>query len=221
MRENTVAPSEQTKRWYAVYTSCRHEKRVARHLKHREVEHYLPLYQAERKWKNGSRAMLGLPLFPGYVFVRICADARVSVLETPGVVSIVGTASRPAPLPDCEVEALRVGLDPNRVEPHPLLTTGERVRIKSGALSGIEGIVVRRKSGFRVVLTLDLLMQSIAIEVDGEGVEPVYTSSPLKLEVKDQKVEQAQRVPLNEFPCLDSYPDCSQMLFSGASVARR
>lgn len=124
----------------------------------------------------------------------------------PGVVSIVGTASHPAPLPDFEVEALRAGLDPMRAEPHPLLTTGQRVRIKTGALAGIEGIVVRKKSGYRVVLTLDLLMQSIAIEVDGDDVELVDASFPLTLEARDKEIEQPQPSPLYQFNCLDSYP---------------
>jgi transcription antitermination factor NusG len=143
--------------------------------------------------------MVDLPLFPGYDFLRKPALVRVGVLEVPGVISIIGTASRPAALPDLEVEALRAGLDPMRAEPHPLVTTGQRVRIKAGALAGLEGIVVRKKNGFRVVLTLDLLMQSIAIEVDGDDVEPANASFPLTLEVTDKEIERAQRSPLYEF----------------------
>jgi transcription antitermination factor NusG len=167
------------RRWFAIYTTCRHEKRVAHHLGQREIEHFLPVYRTQHKWKDGSRVMVDLPLFPGYVFVRIDARKRVSVLEVPGVVSMIGTGSRPAALADFEVEALRAGLDPMRAEPHPLLTVGQRVRIKSGALAGVEGIVIRKKSGFRVVLTLSLLMQSIAIEVNGDDVELVDASSSL------------------------------------------
>jgi len=221
MRQIAAESPERQARWFAVYTTCRHEKRVAQHLGQRQIEHFLPLYRAQHRWKDGTRAALELPLFPGYVFVRIDPRVRVSVLEVPGVVSIIGTASRPAPLPDFEVEVLRAGLDPMRVEPHPLITIGQRVRIKNGALAGIEGIVVRRKGSLRVVLTLDLLMQSIAIEVDGDGVEPVDASSPLTLEVTDKEIEQAQRVPLYEFDCLDSYPDSSQVLLSATNLARR
>jgi transcription antitermination factor NusG len=194
-----AVPTEHRAHWFAVYTTCRHEKRVAQHMEQREIEHFLPLYRTQRKWKDGTRAMLDLPLFPGYVFVRIDQSARVSVLEVPGVVSIIGTASRPAPLPDFEVETLRAGLDPIKVEPHPLMTIGQRVRIKIGPLAGIEGIVVRRKGGLRVVLTLDLLMQSIAIEVNGDDVELVDASSPLTLKVTDKELEKAQRIPLYEF----------------------
>jgi transcription antitermination factor NusG len=144
---------------------------VARNLGQRQIEHFLPIYRTQHTWKDGTRAMLDLPLFPGYVFVRIDLHDRVGVLEVPGVVSMIGTARQPAPLPDLEVEALRAGLDPTKAVPHPLLTVGQRVRITRGALAGVEGIVVRKKSGFQVVLTLNLLMQSIAIEVSGDDVE--------------------------------------------------
>jgi transcription antitermination factor NusG len=96
------------------------------------------------------------------------------VLEVPGVLAIVGgTAGKMAPLPEAEVEALRSGLHLRRAEPHALLTVGQRARIRSGALAGLEGIVVRKKNSLRVVLTMDMIMQSIAVEVDGEELEPV------------------------------------------------
>jgi transcription antitermination factor NusG len=186
MRRNAIELLSGTeRRWFAVYTTCRHEKRVARHLEQRQIENFLPLYRAQHKWKDGSRALVDLPLFPGYVFVRIESRNRCGVLAVPGVVSMIGTATRPAPLPDLEVETLRAGLDPMRTEPHPLLIVGQRVRIKAGALAGVEGLVVRKKSGMRVVLTLSLLMQSIAIEVDGDDVELVGTPSSLTLEATD------------------------------------
>jgi transcription antitermination factor NusG len=216
---DTAAASQ--RRWFAVYTISRHEKQVARHLEQRQIDHFLPVYRAQHKWKDGSRATLDLPLFPGYLFVRIFARDRVGVLEVPGVVSMIGTGPRPAPLPDFEVDALRAGLDPTRVEPHPLLTVGQRVRIKVGSLAGLEGIVIRKKSGLRVVLTLDLLMQSIAIEVDGEDVEPVETSFPLTLEATDKEIEQPQRNPLYQFKCLDSYPHSSSVALRSVHVLRR
>ena len=222
MRKNSAdSASGSVRRWFAVYTTSRHEKRVARHLEQRQIDHFLPVYRARHAWKDGSSVTLDLPLFPGYIFVRIYPHDRVGVLEVPGVVSLIGNRLRPAPLPDFEVEALRAGLDPTRAEPHPLLTVGQRVRIKVGALAGLEGIVVRRKSGFRVVLTLDLLMQSIAIEVDGDDVEPLDASFPLTLEATDKEIEQPQRTSLYEFKCLDSYPDHSLVALQGAHVFRR
>ena len=161
-------------RWFALYTTSRHEKRIAQHLVQREIEHYLPLYQSERKWRDRSRVTLDLPLFPGYIFVHIQRSERVNVLSIPGALSVVGgTGGEPAPLPDSAIEALRWGLAENRIEPHPLLCVGQLARIRSGAFAGMEGVVVRKKSGFRVVLTLEQIMQSVAVELDEEDVEPL------------------------------------------------
>jgi transcription antitermination factor NusG len=160
--------------WFALYTTCRHEKRIAQHLSQREIEHYLPLYRAERKWRDGSRVTLDLPLFPSYIFVRIQRAQRVRVLSVPGALAVVGgTGGEPAPLPDTAMDALRAGLHQHRVEPHPLLCVGQLARIRSGAFAGMEGIVVRKKSGLRVVLTLEQIMQSVAVELDEADVEPL------------------------------------------------
>jgi len=160
--------------WFAVYTSSRHEKRVQQHLTQRGIEHYLPLYRSQRKWSDGSRVTLDLPLFPGYIFVSIRRFERVRVLEVPGVLAIVGgTGREPASLPEAEINALRSGMHLRQVEPHPLLTVGQRARIRSGAFAGMEGVVVRMKNTLRVVLTMDLIMQSIAVEVDAGELDPV------------------------------------------------
>jgi transcription antitermination factor NusG len=172
-REQTPALPAEPK-WFAVYTTSRHEKRVAQHLTQREIEFYLPLYKVERKWSDGSRVKLDLPLFPGYLFVRIKRSERVRVLDVPGTLAMVGgTGREPAPLPDDAIEALRAGLHLRRAEPHPLLTVGQRARIRSGALAGMEGIVERKKNSCRVVLTLEHIQRSIAVEVDGNDLEPV------------------------------------------------
>jgi transcription antitermination factor NusG len=164
-------------KWFAVYTTSRHEKRVAQHLGCREIEYYLPLYKADRKWSDGSRVTLDLPLFPGYLFVRIKRAERVRVLEVPGTLTVVGgTGREPAPLPDEAIDALRAGLHLRRAEPHPLLTVGQRARICSGALAGMEGIVLRKKNSCRVILTLEHIQRSIAVEVDGDDLEPVDTT---------------------------------------------
>ena len=160
--------------WFAVYTTCRHEKRVAQHLSHRQIEHHLPLYRSERKWRDGSRVALDLPLFPCYIFVHIHRTARAQVLQVPGALAVVGgTGGEPAPLPDAAIQALMSGLEQERVEPSPLLTAGQRARIRSGAFAGMEGVVQRKKGGLRVVLTLQLIMQSIAVEVDETDLELV------------------------------------------------
>jgi len=145
--------------WFAAYTSPRHEKRVGQHLEIRQIEHFLPLYRTHRKWSDGSRVTLDLPLFPSYIFVRIQRAQRVRVLEVPGVLAFVdGTGGEPASLPEAEIDALRSGLS-------------QRARIRSGAFAGLEGVVQRMKYSYRVVLTLDSIMQSFAVEVDGEELE--------------------------------------------------
>lgn len=161
-------------RWFAVYTASRHEKKVAQHLTQREIEHYLPLYRSRRKWSDGSNVTLELPLFPGYLFVHIRRSERVRVLDVPGVLALVGGNSRePVPLPDETIEALRTGLHLRSAEPHALLAVGQRARIRAGALAGMEGIVVRRKNSLRVVLTLESIQRSIAVEVAADDLEPM------------------------------------------------
>jgi transcription antitermination factor NusG len=163
-----------TQKWFAVYTAPCHEKRVAQQLSLREIDYFLPLYHVRRQWKDGSKVNLALPLFPGYIFVRIKRKERVRVLEVPKVVSIVqGLNREPAPLPDSDIEVLRAGLQAVPAEPHPFLTVGQRARVRSGPLAGREGVLVRKKNSARLVITLDLIMQSIALEIDGDNLEPL------------------------------------------------
>ena len=144
------------------------------HLSVRMIERYLPLYHTQRKWSDGSKVNLDLPLFPGYIFVHIKPPERVQVLKVPGVVAIVaGAARQPAPLPASDIDALRTGLHLRCAEPHPLLKIGEKALIRSGALAGMAGVVVRKKNRLRVVLTLDLIMQSIAVDVDEDDLVPL------------------------------------------------
>lgn len=160
------------RKWYAVSTICRHEKRVAAYLKLLEIEHYLPLYRANRRWSDGSRPVLDLPIFPSYVFVRMDLAMRGRVLAIPGIVSIVnGVGNKPAHIPDQEIETLLSGLSAYRAEPHPLLVAGQRARIRSGPLSGHEGVLRRIGNNCKVVLTLDLIMRSVAVELSADDLE--------------------------------------------------
>lgn len=173
-------PSEllAVRRWYAVHTKPCHEKRVAEHLRIRSVQEFLPLYHSARRWNNGCKVNLERALFPGYVFVCILPNERVPVLELSGVLSIVGTTREPTPLPTEYIERLRSGLHLVNAQPHPGLAVGERVRICSGPLEGVSGTVARDKNGFRVVLTVDLVMKSVAVEVSVDDVEPILQVPP-------------------------------------------
>src|SRR5712664_2211871 len=110
--------------WYAAYTSANHEKRVAEQLGVRSVEHFVPLYESVRRWKD-RKVRLQLPLFPGYVFVRLALHDRLRVLQVPGVARLVGFNGLPCALPDSEIEAMKTGLASGlRAEPHPFLNVG-------------------------------------------------------------------------------------------------
>src|SRR5207248_6526930 len=157
--------------WYAAYTCPRHEKAVARQLQEREIECYLPLYHSERRWKD-RRKELDLVLFPGYVFVHSMLRDRLRVLQLPSVVKFVSFNGSPAALPENEIHVLRNGLA-NGVyaRSHPYLKVGRRVRVAHGPLSGAQGILVRRKDNCRLVISIDAIMRSVALEIDEADVE--------------------------------------------------
>ena len=160
-------------RWYAAYTSANHEKRIAEQLRISEMEHFLPLYRSERHWKDRT-VSLELPLFPGYIFVRMALSDRLRVLRVPGVARLIGFNGTPASLTDGEIESLKKGLGFGKhVEPHPFLCIGRRVRVKSGPLGGIEGILVRRKSRARFVIAAQLIQRAMSLEVEEASLEPL------------------------------------------------
>jgi transcription termination/antitermination protein NusG len=159
-------------RWFAAYTSPRHEKHVSRQMQNRGIQNFLPLYKSIRRWKD-RRKELDLPVFPGYLFVRMALRERVSVLQVPGVVQLVSFQGRPTPLPDAEIEMLQRQLcQSGRLQPHPFLTVGRRVRVMNGPMAGIEGILARKKDKFRVVLSIELIQRSVAVEIDLSDIEP-------------------------------------------------
>lgn len=163
----------QQPRWYAAYTSARHEKRVAEQLRERAVEFLLPLYETVRRWKNG-RVRLQLPLFPGYVFVHIALKDRLKVLKLPSVVRLVGFDGQPLPLSDAEVEAIQSCLNRGtKLLPHPFLTIGRHVRVLRGPLEGLEGIIVRKKGQLRFVISLELIQRSVCTEIEQGDLFPL------------------------------------------------
>jgi transcription antitermination factor NusG len=160
-------------RWYAAYTVANHEKRVAENLASRAIENFLPMYHSARRWKD-RRVQLQLPLFPGYLFVRFTERDRLQVQKVPGLARLVSFGGILATLPDEEIDMLRTCLGrAMRPEPHSYMAVGRRVRIKSGSLAGLEGFLVRKKSGMRLIISLDLIMRSVGVEIDGTEVEPV------------------------------------------------
>jgi transcription antitermination factor NusG len=181
MQSIMVAPSlaldsvpggiDEARRWFAVFTRSRHEKRVAQYYAEREIEYLLPISRVQRQWSHYRKVSIELPLFPNYIFVHISRRERTRAIEVPGALSFIGQSSVPAPLPDVEIESLRESLKQQNCQPHPCLLAGAQVRINKGALAGRVGIVLRTKNRCRVVLTLSLIMRSFAVEVDAADLD--------------------------------------------------
>ena len=170
--QGTNSEAAAAARWYAVHTCSRHEKQIARVLAERGIENLLPLYQRKHRKKTTS----WLPLFPGYVFVRIILRDYLCVLQVPGVVRLVSFHGRPAEIDDDEIHAIRVVMQKGlRAQPHPYVKIGQLVEINCGALQGTRGHVIRRNKQLRVVLSVDALGQSIVVEVNQEDLAPAAT----------------------------------------------
>lgn len=169
----TYAPSPIELRWYAVYTCAQHEKSVAKQLAVRSVECFLPLYEKVRRWKD-RRVKIQFPLFAGYVFARLSLKDRLRAVQVPGIVRLVGFNGNPTPLPDDEILALRNGLSAaHGAEPCSYVLVGRPVRIVSGPLTGLEGILVKKRSGMRFVISLHLIQRSVTVEVQAADLEPI------------------------------------------------
>jgi transcription antitermination factor NusG len=165
--------SESKRCWLAAYTRSRHEGHVADQLAIKGVESLLPTYERFARWSDRIRRSTA-PLFPGYVFVHVSSEERIPVLQTMGVVNIVSVAGKPAYLGEEEIERMRAfGAHAGMVEPHPFLRIGHHVRVKHGPFAGWEGILVEKQNGARLVITVEHIMKSVAINLHGADVEPV------------------------------------------------
>ncbi len=139
-------------------------------------EVFLPLYESIRRWKD-RKILLSLPLFPGYLFVRGGLDRKLHVVTTPGINMILYRGEEVATIPDQEIAAIQRAVDGrSRIEPHPFLKCGMRVRVTRGSLEGVEGILTRKKNLLRLVLSVEMLAQSVAVEVHAADVEPSTAS---------------------------------------------
>ena len=161
-------------RWFAVQTRSRHEKMAARQLQAQGFATFLPLSVEMRQWSD-RRKVVEMPLFPGYVFLQMVylPEQRLRVLTTEGVVNFVGVHSQGVPIPDKQIEDIQTLLTAKvPFESYPFLKVGQRVRIRSGSLEGIEGILVRQESDRRLVISVELIQQSVSIRLQDYEVEP-------------------------------------------------
>ena len=161
--------------WYGLHTQSRHEKIVAHRLQERGVTTFLPLVTEVRRWSDRKKSV-ELPLFSCYVFAKFVPNRseRLRVLRVDGVFGLVGARGEGVPIPDEQIDAVRSLIDGQLPwSSHPFLKIGQRVRIRSGALNGVEGVLVQRNGDRTLVISVDAIQRSLAVRVEGYEVEPV------------------------------------------------
>ena len=167
---STIIPNSEWAPWYGVRTRANHERTAATILEAKGYEQYLPSYKVRRRWSDRIVETI-LPLFPGYVFCRFDLLDRLLIVTTPGVVSILGFGNEPAAIPEEEIAAIETVLRSGMAaEPHPFLREGQRIRVNRGALEGLEGILIKKKSEWRLVISITLLQRSVTVEVDRDWI---------------------------------------------------
>jgi transcription antitermination factor NusG len=158
--------------WFAVHVRTRHETAIASFLEAKGYEQFVPLYKFKKRWSDRIKVM-DAPLFPGYLFCRFDPQFRLPILKTPGVIQIIGYNRVPTPIDETEMDAIQTVIASGlQTQPWPFLAVGEHVRIGSGSLRGLDGIVVKMKDNHRLVVSVSLLRRSVAVEIDSSLVEP-------------------------------------------------
>lgn len=170
-----VGANAEVARWFAVHTRSRHEKVVAQEVRDQGVTTFLPLVREVRRWSD-RRKVVELPLFSCYVFVKLVPrnDERLQVLRANGALRFVGNHGVAIPIPDEQIQGIQTLLE-QRLPfcSHPFLKIGQRVRIRSGALGGVEGILVSRSGEHALVISLDAIQRSLSVRIEGYDVEPI------------------------------------------------
>jgi len=161
------------KAWFAVETWPRYERKIADSLTAKGVDVFFPFQRQIRQWSDRRRAA-ELPLFPNYVFVHVSgeAESRLPVLRTTGVRKFVGSGSSGTPIPEAEVESIRLLMREGMfVQPHSYLSVGQRIRVRGGSLDGMEGILAADNDGVDFVVSIELIQRSIAVKLRGYQLE--------------------------------------------------
>jgi transcription antitermination factor NusG len=181
--------------WYAVRTAAGREKAVSAQLQSKGFEDFLPLYTTKRQWSDRKKE-LDLPLFPGYLFCRFDFSNRLPILITPGVKLIVGYGKIPAPVSEAEIDSLRRAVASGaEATPWPYLSVGQRVCVREGSLAGVEGILLQIKNSWRIVLSVELLRRSVAVELDRGAIAPVDSGAAMSASLLG-----LGRMPVSDFP---------------------
>jgi transcription antitermination factor NusG len=172
LERNAVAGTPESQ-WFAIQTIAKHEKRVTKQLQEKDVDTFLPLLPEIHRWSD-RQTKVDVPLFSCYTFVRIvpAPEERLPVLTTPGVLGFVGSQREGTPIPEREIENLRTAIrNQGSCELHPFITAGTRVRIRDGALTGVEGILVSQDKNRTLVVSVELLQRSVSLRIDRYDVE--------------------------------------------------
>jgi transcription antitermination factor NusG len=187
--------------WFAVRVKSRCEKMVSELFRQRGYEEFLPVYRSRRKWSDRIK-VVELPLFTGYLFCRFDPNKRASILSTPGVFLIVGQGRTPVPIDSTEVEGIRVALaSGQRVQPWPNLVVGQTVRIEMGAVSGVEGTLLRFKGSNHLIIGIQLLQRSVAVEIDESWVmsSKPTNSTPSELHPSSKSYDNLRQLKTTPF----------------------
>jgi transcription antitermination factor NusG len=177
-----TSPGPDDQRWFALQVRTRWESSTAVLLSGKGYQTLLPTYQTKKRW-NGKVKQVTAPLFPGYVFCQFDALKRLPILVTPGVIAVVGRGRVPYPVADAEIAAVQTIVSSGfHAEPWPYLELGQKIRIESDALSGLEGILINFKGNHRIVVSVSLLRRSVALEIDRSCVRPVGSTRATVLE---------------------------------------
>jgi transcriptional antiterminator NusG len=167
-------PDAGTYRWYALYVRSRHEKAVEHGLRGKGYTVFAPSYRTKRK-RVDRNIEIDVALFPGYVFCQFDSNMRLPILMTPGIVRVVGRGNRPEPVDDSEIASIRtLALSGRSVQPWPFLESGQRIRLQAGPLAGAEGIFLRVKDEYHLVVSITLLQRSVSVVIEKDAVAPLF-----------------------------------------------
>jgi transcription antitermination factor NusG len=168
------AEHNESEQWFALYVRSHFERAVEQCLKGKGYQAFSPFYQTIRK-RSGRTKMLDVPLFSGYVFCCFNPHKRLPILTTPGIVHILGPGNVPEPVKLSEIRSIQTVAESGQpVQPWPFLQQGQKIRIEAGPLAGTEGTLLRVKNKLQLVVSVELLRRSMAVEVDQELVRPLF-----------------------------------------------
>lgn len=165
-----------TQHWFAVHVKSRHEQKVSERLKEAGIEVFSPVVERLSRWKDRKK-LIQFPLFPCYLFVHIAATHgdKLTVLKAKGVIRFLGSASgEPESIPEEQIISLKTAVQSKvSIDPYPYLQEGQRVRVKSGPLTGVEGVLIERSGQHKLILSIDILCQSTAVTIHASEVERI------------------------------------------------